>query len=109
MQFKFLFSVCFMLILTSLLVRGQSELNNNKFFRGISNGLDKVLPKDGRLREGIHGVYHEGMYRINGNAAEHERAKDKFHWGGRTDHLNNFRKNHPGYRPGGHYNSKETN
>lgn len=85
------------------------ELNNNGVFRKISNTLDKVLPKDNPVREGIHGVYHDTMYVLTGNAREHERAKDKFHKDGRTDHLENFDKTHKTYKPGNKYNSKETN
>jgi hypothetical protein len=71
------------------------NLNNNSFFRGVSNGLDKVLgttydnPKDSKIRATLHGTYHETMYRVKGNPREHARAQDQFNsgFGGPTDNL----------------------
>ena len=74
----------------------KQSLNNNSFFRGISNGLDKVVSRDNPAREFVHGVYHESQYMLNKNPREHERAKDKFGsaFGGKTNHLKEFDNQH---------------
>ena len=68
-------------------------LNNNSFFRGVSNKLDSALGQDSknesRGRAAVHGAYHALQCDITGNQRECERAKDKMDiiFGGPQDHL----------------------
>lgn len=69
-----------------------SELNekgvsNNRFFRKISNGLDKIIPgfKDSRTRAVMHGIYHdivankkEKIGNHEGAEAERRRAQEQY-------------------------------
>lgn len=78
--------------------QNNAELNNNKFFRGISNQVDKVFPPGNLIRESAHGVYHRAQYEITKNERELHRSRDKFNTNDRTDHLANFDKNNPNYK-----------
>lgn len=77
--------------------QNNAPLNNNGFFRGISNQVDKVFSRDNPIREGIHGVYHRAQYELTNNERELHRSRDKFHTNGRTDHLANFDRTNPYY------------
>ncbi len=73
-------------------------LNNNSFFRNISDKLDNALgttydnPKNSKIRGTVHAAYHEYQYKKTGNQREHERAKDQWNtaWGGNTDNLKKY-------------------
>jgi hypothetical protein len=73
-------------------------LNNNSFFRNISDELDSALgttydnPKDSMIRATFHGTYHAAQYLKTGNQREWERAKDQFGtgFGGSTDNLKQY-------------------
>ncbi len=64
----------------------EKGVSNNKFFRGISNALDKIPGfKDSSLRANIHGKYHEHVANQKekrgnheGAEAERRRAKEQY-------------------------------
>ncbi len=65
----------------------EKGVSNNKFFRGISNFLDDVIPgfKDSSVRAEIHGIYHQMVAQkkykagnIEGAEAEMRRAEEQF-------------------------------
>ena len=74
-------------------------MNNNSFFRKISDGLDKSLDwggyddaKQSKARATIHATYYEACHIVTGNPREHKRAKDR--WGvvtgGKTGNLKTY-------------------
>jgi len=73
-----------------------AELNNNKFWRNVSDALDNMTGtstiNSSKFRGTIHAVYHEYQYQISGNQREHERAKDQWNsaWGGDTENLKRY-------------------
>lgn len=75
-----------------------APLNNNSFFRGLSNGLDKALgttydnTKDSKIRGTVHAAYHQTMALKNDNPREAARAKDQWNtaWGGPTDNHQKY-------------------
>ncbi|KAJ3434329.1 hypothetical protein M0812_19808 [Anaeramoeba flamelloides] len=80
----------------------KKELNNNKFFRGISNTVDRVLGesyddnKNSKTRAWLHSTYHKAMFVITKNPRERERAKDQKAkvFGGNTDNLKKYDEKH---------------
>ena len=74
------------------------ELNNNSFFRGLSDRLDKALDESyddkshSKTRAVTHGAYHQIQCNWTGNQRECERAKDQWNkgFGGATDNLDNY-------------------
>ena len=71
-------------------------LNNNSFWRGVSNKLDSALGQDYKSeswsRAAAHGAYHQYQCVATGNQRECERAKDQFAIikGGPRDNLEKY-------------------
>jgi len=71
-------------------------LNNNSFFRGISDKLDNHLGQgyksDSMMRGALHGTYHLAQCYITDNQRECERAKDQFSkiTGGPSNNLKKY-------------------
>ncbi|KAJ6230020.1 hypothetical protein M0813_07241 [Anaeramoeba flamelloides] len=80
----------------------KKELNNNNFFRGISNTVDRALDesygdnKNSKTRAVLHSTYHHTMHAITKNPRERERAKDQYAkgFGGNTDNLKKYDEKH---------------
>ena len=54
----------------------EKGVSNNKFFRGISNVLDKIPGfRDSSLRANIHGKYHDYVANIKERRGNHEGAE----------------------------------
>ena len=53
----------------------EKGVSNNKIYRGISDGLDKIPGfKDSALRADIHAVYHDHVANKKEKAGNHEGA-----------------------------------
>jgi len=92
--------ICFVeifvqVILNPIMSSNNGPLNNDPFFRGLSNAVDRAIgasydnPRESKLRATLHGAYHFAQCLKEKNPREFMRAKDQWNagFGGRTDHL----------------------